>query len=79
MMNTFTTFNALAVILTSLLLSCATGKSAPTKDICHIKKHPKDNLFQVLINEKPINNHFYIHPEALDITKRLAKANRCMK
>lgn len=66
-------------IISSLLVSCGSSEVVPTSDICKIKKHWKDNVFQVLINDEPINKHWYIHSEALDITKRLAADNKCMK
>lgn len=58
--------------------ACGSGKIVPTSDVCSIEKHYKDNVFQVKINGKPINTHWYIHDEALDITRRLAKENKCM-
>lgn len=70
------------LLISTLLVICGCGSSllgpTPTKDKCIIKKHWQDNVFQVLINDEPINKHFYIHDEALDLTKSLAKANKCM-
>lgn len=68
------------LLISTLFVICGCGSSVivPTKDKCIIKKHWKDNVFQVLINEEPINKHYYIHDEALDLTKSLAKANKCM-
>lgn len=71
---------SIGVLAISLLIaSCGSSEVVPTSDICKIKKHWKDNVFQVLINDEPINKHWYIHSEALDITKRLAADNKCMK
>ena len=61
-----------------LSYSCGSGKIVPTSDVCSIEKHWKDSVFQVKINDEPINDRWYIHDEALDITKRLAKENKCM-
>lgn len=68
------------LVLSSLIFvtSCSSGKIIPTSDICSVKKHYKDNVFQVYINKKPISNHWYIYQDAIDITKRLAKSNECM-
>ena len=67
------------LVLTLLILtSCGSGKIAPTTDVCSVKKHFKDNVFQVYINKEPINNHYYIYKDAVDITKRLADQNQCM-
>jgi hypothetical protein len=78
-MNLKMIFNKVLILVTLLLASCGSSEIVPTKDICKIKKHWKDNVFQVLINGEPINQHWYIHSEALDITKRLAADNKCMK
>lgn len=69
----------LLILAPIIFFGCGSSEIVPTKDICEIKKHWKDNVFQVLINDEPINQHWYIHPEALDITKRLAADNKCMK
>lgn len=69
----------LLLIVALAFVSCGSSEIVPTSDICKIKKHWKDNVFQVLINDEPINQHWYIHSEALDITKRLAANNKCMK
>lgn len=69
---------AIVLITLTFLASCGSTQEKPTKDICSIKKHWKDNVFQVLINDKAINKHFYIHSEALEISKGLAKKNKCM-
>jgi hypothetical protein len=68
------------VALGSLLLltACSSGKIIPTTDTCSVKKHYKDNIFQVLINKRAINKHWYIYTEAIDLTKALAKDNKCM-
>lgn len=60
------------------LASCGSGKIVPTTDVCSVKKHYKDNVFQVYVNKQPISNHWYIYKDALEITKRLADQNECM-
>ena len=60
------------------LFGCGSGKIVPTTDVCSVKKHYKDNVFQVYINKEPINNHYYIYKDALEITKKLADQNQCM-
>lgn len=62
-----------------LLTSCSSGKVIPTTDVCSIKKHWKDNVFQVLINDEAINTRWYVHQEAKDITSMLADDNKCMR
>lgn len=77
-MNLNMIFRALIGGLLLSLVSCSSGKVIPTKDTCVVKKHWKDNVFQVIINESPINDRWYIHSEAMDITKQLGAQNRCM-
>lgn len=74
----FKIFNTFAMFFGLILSSCSTGTIKQTRDICKIEKHWRDNVFRVLINGKPINKHYYIHSEAIDITKKLASENKCM-
>ena len=60
-----------------ILSSCGSGKIVPTTDICSLKKHYKDNVFQIYINKEPISNHYYIYKDAIEITKKLADDNQC--
>lgn len=62
-----------------MLFGCGSSEVKPTRDICSIKKHWRDNVFQVLINDEAINKHFYTHDEALAIAKQLADDNKCMR
>lgn len=66
----------LSLLLMVLLCSCASG---PTKDKCSISKHDDDELYQVAINDKPINKFWYLKDDASDIWDMLAKDNKCMK
>ena len=68
----------IAFIFLLFLISCSSGKIIPTSDICSLKKHYKDNVFQVLINKKTINKHWYIFKDAEDVSRMLAKQNKCM-
>ncbi len=54
-----------------------TGKTVENKGTCTLKKHPTDNLFQVLQNKKKINQDYYIYEEASEIRKELIKQNKC--
>lgn len=70
------------IIVLSFLLflaSCGGGKIVPTTDVCSVKKHYKDNVFQVYINKEPISNHWYIYQDAVEITQKLADDNQCMR
>lgn len=63
--------------LSLFIIGCSSTPEAPTTDVCSLKKHWKDNIFQVRINDVPINTHWYIYPEAKGITRELAKRNKC--
>jgi hypothetical protein len=70
------------VLLLSFLLgivSCGTSKIIPTKDVCTVEKHYKDMMFQVKINDEPINKHWYIKSDAIEIAQNLAGKNKCKK
>ena len=67
------------ILILLFLVGCSSAKEKPTKDTCELKKHYKDNVFQILINDKPINSHWYIYPDAVDIAGRLADRNKCMR
>lgn len=66
------------ILLAFTLTSCSSSSEKPTTDVCTLEKHWRDNIFQVQINGEPINKNYYIHDEALEITKELAKRNKCM-
>jgi len=73
----FKIFNVLTFLFIIFLNSCSSGETKATTDVCKIEKHWRDNIFRVLINGEPINKHYYIHSEAIDITKKLASENKC--
>ncbi len=66
-----------SLILSTTLTGCSSPSIIPTKDVCSLEKHMEDNLFQVRINEVPINQNYYIYNEATDIMRQLAKKNKC--
>lgn len=68
----------MALFFLMIQFSCSSGKIIPTSDVCSLKKHYKDSVFQVLINKKPISKHWYIYEDAKDVTKLLADQNKCM-
>jgi hypothetical protein len=57
---------------------CGSAKIIPTTDVCSVKKHWREHLYQVRINKKKINNHWYLEEDTEDIMKELAKQNKCM-
>ena len=60
------------------LSACSSlNKTDATKGTCTLKKHPEDNLFQVLQNKRAINQDYYIYEEASDIRQALIKQNKC--
>lgn len=68
-------------VLGLLILSiagCSSTPAGPTTDVCTVVKHWRDNVFQVKINDEAISKHFYIHADAVEVTKKLADQNKCM-
>lgn len=78
-MNMIMTYKTLILALLLCLASCGTAEFVPTKDICKLEKHWEDNLFQVQINEEPINTHWYLYDDALKVTQMLGDKNLCMR
>lgn len=68
----------LILSLLFLLHSCSSNEFVPTKDICSVEKHYKDDIYQIKIEGKKINNHWYLKDDALEVTKFLANKNKCM-
>ena len=58
-------------------VACSSAPATTTTDICSLEKHEVDNIFQVRINDEPINQNYYTYEEAQEITKLLAKKNKC--
>ena len=72
--------NNLTLLITLVLLSsCGSAKFIVTKDKCTIKKHWKEHLYQVRINKKKINKHWYLEDDARSVMEQLASENKCMK
>lgn len=68
----------LCLFIVAGITSCGSSEIIPTTDICSIVKHPKDLIYQVKINDQKINSRWYLKQDALEITKALAKQNKCM-
>ena len=77
--STMTYKIVLGLILAGLLSACSSSKVVPTKDVCTVERHFKDHIYQVKINGEPINKHWYIKEDAIEIVQTLAKDNKCMK
>lgn len=77
-MNSKMICRTLISLCLAFLASCGSSKVIPTTDVCSLKKHWKDNIFQVQINGEALNKNYYTFDEAKDITKRLADQNKCM-
>ncbi|WP_372652131.1 hypothetical protein [Halobacteriovorax sp.] len=66
------------ILVCLFIASCGSAKFVPTTDICSLEKHWNDSLYQVKINDKRINKHWYLKDDAIDITNQLADINKCM-
>ncbi|MDD0853590.1 hypothetical protein HBN50_10795 [Halobacteriovorax sp. GB3] len=76
-MNSIITKTCYLIVILGLT-SCGSGEFVPTKDICSVEKHYKDDIYQVKINGKTINKHWYLKSDAIEIAKVLANQNKCM-
>lgn len=71
--------NLILIVSLIFVSSCGSAKFVPTTDKCSTKKHWKEHLYQVRINKKKINKHWYLEDDARNIMKELASQNKCMK
>lgn len=67
----------LILIIPLLLFGCSSSKFVPTTDVCTIKKHYKDSVWQIKENGVVINNHFYLKTDAIRKIRLMEKANEC--
>ena len=67
------------LVVAIFLTSCGSSEIVRSKDKCTIKKHAEDDLYQVRINEKPVNNRWYLEQDANEIKLILAVRNKCMR
>lgn len=61
------------------LASCGSSKIIRSKDKCTIDKHVQDDIYQVRINDRPVNNRWYLEEDAKEIKLILAIRNKCMR
>ena len=80
-MNTNSTYKIyfLFACMTFLVVGCGSGPFVQSKDVCDLKRHHQDDIYQVTINEEPINKQYYLKDDAIEIAKDLAskKKNKC--
>ena len=72
-------YKILAFVFLLGMISCSSTSKLPSKDVCTVEKHFKDQIYQVKINGEPISKHWYIKEDAVEIAQVLAKKNKCMK
>lgn len=60
-----------------VLIGCSSAKFVPTTDVCTIKKHYKDSIWQIKENGVVINNHWYLKTDAIRNIRLMEKANEC--
>ncbi len=78
-----------ALLLAAVLVGCAGGSSqnAPTVnnsreiaslvESCRVVKHTQSDLWQVTVNDKPFNQHWYAQKDAEALKARIAKKGMC--
>ncbi len=62
-----------------LLFSCGTPEIVRSKAVCSVEKHVQDDIYQVKINGKAVNNRWYLEDDANEIKVILAARNNCMR
>ncbi|OUR95425.1 hypothetical protein A9Q84_16460 [Halobacteriovorax marinus] len=67
------------ILLTFIFTSCGAPKIIRTKDKCTVEKHVQDDIYQIKINDKPVNNRWYLEKDANEIKLILAINNKCMR
>ena len=65
--------------LVILLASCSSGPFVQSKDVCALKRHYQDDIYQVTINDEVINNLYYLKEDAIEVANHLAshEINKC--
>lgn len=67
----------LILIFPVFLFGCSSSKFVPTSDVCTIKKHFKDSIWQIKENGVAINNHWFLKTDAVRKIRLMEKANEC--
>ena len=60
-----------------ILLSSCASKFVPTTDICTIRKHYKDNLYNIYLNDSNYNKKWYLQKDAIRRIGLLEERNIC--
>lgn len=70
---------AFCLCLLMVFSGCSSTPFVQSTDKCDIKRHHKDDIYQVTINEEPINKHYYLKEDAIEIATRLSTRdlNKC--
>ena len=65
------------IVLPFLLFGCGSSKFVPTTDVCTIKRHFKDSVWQIKENGKVIGENWYLKTDAIRKIRQMEKANEC--
>jgi peroxiredoxin len=69
----------LVIVFTFIINSCGSSEIVRSTDVCSIKKHVQDDIYQVRINEKPVNERWYLKEDAEEIRMILGVQNKCIR
>jgi peroxiredoxin len=69
---------SLFLILT-LFVACGSTEVVRTTDKCSMKKHTQDDIYQVRINDKPVNDRWFLKEDAQEMIIILGVMNKCMR
>jgi hypothetical protein len=63
----------------TVAIGCSSAIFIQSKDTCNLKRHFRDDIYQVTINDEAINKQFYLKEDAILIAKQLAtrEINKC--
>ena len=67
------------LLITLAVAGCGSGVFVQSKDVCNIKRHHQDDIYQVTINDEVISKQYFLKEDAILIAKDLAsrKVNKC--
>lgn len=69
----------ISISFTLIFVSCGSAEVKPLTAVCSIKKHVKDDIYQVLIDDKPVNDRWYLKQDAEEIKIILGVRKKCLR
>lgn len=62
-----------------LVVGCGSAPFIQSKDRCDLKRHFRDDIYQVTINGRAISKQFFLREDAIDVARHLSsrEMNKC--